>query len=233
MSTQIDIYNRALSYLDLSQRVQSLTENTPTAGYCNTFWDPARKMILEQCYWSFATRAAALALLLDQGVLPQANVIYPGWRYNYAKPNEALKVQAVTTWYGIRANPYLSYWWLPVSQGTSIGMPGPFRPPWKEALDYTNTANPGQSIDILTDQDGAWAIYTTDPPNIAVCTEVFADCVSWKLATMVSGPVSASAKAKENAIKMADLSLSRALAQNLNEEQPDPYPESPSTLSRL
>lgn len=232
MSAQLDIYNLALSYLDLSQRVSSLTENTPQAGYCNTFYDPARKIALEQCYWSFATKSTALSLLQDQSILATSAIIYPGWRFIYGRPIDCLKAQAVTTYYGLRANPWLGYWWLAGSVGGSSSAFGPFRPPWKEALNQTASPK-GMSIDILTDQDSAWLVYTTDPPNIAICPEVFADLVAWNLAVRISGPASANNKAKINAIKMADFALSRALAQNLNEEQPDQYPESPSIQARL
>jgi len=230
---QLDVYNLALSYLGTSQRVQSLTEQTPTAGYCNTFYDRARKVVLEQCYWSWGTKAVALPLLLDQSQLASTSaIIYPGWRYIYSRPNDCLKAQAVTTQFGIRANPWMSYWWQISNVAYGAPLWGPFRPPWKEALDMVQSPQ-GQAIDILTDQDGAWLIYTTDPPNIAILPETFIDCVAWQLAIRIAGPVSANSRMLENAVKMAPLSLSRALAQNLNEEQPDAYPESPSIQGRL
>jgi len=228
---QLDCYNLALSYLDSSQRVQSLTEQSATAGACNTFWDRARKIVLEQCYWSFATRSLALALLLDQQQIPVASQLMPGWRFIYSRPVDCLKAQAVTTLYGLRAYPSLSYWWTNSSYQPNIT--GQFRPPWKEVLDYTNVNAPGQAIDIVTDQDSAWLVYTVDPPNFGILPEVFVDCVAWHLAQRIAGPVSANQKAKERADKNALLSLSRALAQNLNEEQPDAYPQSPSITARL
>ena len=226
---QLDVYNLALSYLGTSQRVQSLTEQTPAAGYCNTFYPRARKFVLEQGYWSFATRAVALALLVDQvNAASSAAIIYPGWRFIYSRPNDCLKAQAVTSQFGIRANPWMSYWW----QNTAPRW-GPFLPPWKESLDYTNVANPGQAIDILTDQDAAWLIYTTDPPNVGLLSETFMDCVALNLALRIAGPVSATPMAKKDTEAKSILALSRALAQNLNEEQTDAYPESPSIQARL
>jgi len=227
---QIDVYNIALSYLDLSQRVQSLTESTAQAGYCNQFYDRARKIVLEQCYWTFATRAASLTLIIDQQTLPTSDLFSPGWRFIYQRPNDCLKAQAVTTQLGLRAYPYMSYWW---NCGSSVPvMWGNYRPPWTEVLDYVNTPM-GQSIDIVTDQDSAWLVYTVDPPNIAILPETFIDCVAWQLCTLIAGPSSANQKAKEMALKMAPLSLSRALAQNLNEQQPDEYPQSPSISVRM
>jgi hypothetical protein len=226
----LDCWNLALSYLDLSQNIKSITENSPQAGYCNQFWDRARKIILEQCYWSFATKAVQMTLLLDQGLLPVSQLVMPGWRFVYQRPVDCLKAQAVTTQYGLRANPYMMYWWqttsnIPVQWST-------YRPPWAEMLDMIGTP-PGQTWDILTDQQGAWLVYTTDPPNFALWPETAVDCAAWQLATLISGPASANQKAKQNAIKMAQLSLSRALATNLNEQQTDPYPESPSITVRM
>ena len=232
-ATQVDCYNLALGYIGTSLTVQSPTEPTPQAGACNMFWDRARKVVLEQCYWSFATRAVALNLLLDQSqVSSTSQIIYPGWRYIYARPVDCLKAQVVTTQFGIRANPWMSYWWQISNVAYGAPLWGPFRPPWKEALDYTQ-ASPGQQVDILTDQDGAWLIETIDPPNLGIVSETFIDCVALQLALRIAGKVSANRAFVEKCEKTAPLALSRALAQNLNEEQPDAYPESPSIQGRL
>lgn len=226
--TQVDVYNLALAHLGTSARVQNIGEDTAQAGFCNQFWDRARKIVLEQGYWSFATRAVALALVLDQQTIADpSKLIYPGWRYIYRRPNDCLKAQAVTTYLGIRTNPNLAYWWR--SWPTQWG---PFRPPWLEALDYVDPSNPGQAINVLSDQDSAWLIYTTDPPNVSLFSETMLDCISWQLAVLVGGPLSASAANVAKAEKEAPLALSRALAQNTNEQQTDPYPDSPSIQAR-
>lgn len=231
MGQQIDCFNLALAHLDLAQRVQSITETTPQNSACLTFWDRARKLVIEQCYWSFCTKSTALALLLDQEtVTASSQIVYPGWRYVYQRPNDCLKAQAVTTMFGLREYPFFSSWWGAPLGYTFQGY-GPPRPPWCEMLDQLSTP-PNGSIDILTDCQQAWLVYTTDI-NIAVASETFLDCVAWQLATLIGGPVSANQKAKEMALKMAALSLSRALAQNLNEQQPDPYPQSPSIQARF
>jgi hypothetical protein len=230
LGQQIDCWNLALAHLDLGQRVQSLAEQSQPASACATFWDRARKKVLEQCYWSFATKTEALALLLDQSTITNVSqTVYPGWRFIYQRPQDSLKAQAVTSWYGLREYPFLSSWWGG-PQGQNYTGWGAYKPPWCEMLDQIQTP-PGQAVDILTDQGGAWLVYTTDI-NIAVASETFLDCVAWELACCISGAVSANQKAKEAALKMAPLALSRALAQNLNEQQTDPYPDSPSITAR-
>jgi hypothetical protein len=188
-------------------------------------------MVLEQCYWSTATKAIALGLVLDQNTLTNASqIVFPGWRYIYARPTDCLKAQAVTSAYGLRANPFMSYWWRAPGSMPTFG--GPWRPAWREVLDQV--ANPpNNSIDIVTDQDSAWLVYTCDITNLAIYPEVLVDAIAWQLAILVCGPVSANQRAKEMALKMAPMSMSKALAQNLNEEQPDAYPESPSIQARL
>jgi hypothetical protein len=226
----LDCYNLALAHLDLSQRVESVTEQSVQAKTCSAFYDRARKKVLEQCYFSFSTKTAALALLLDQSTITNVSqTVYPGWRYIYQRPQDCLKAQAVTSWYGLREYPFLSSWWGG-PQGQNYTGWGPYKPPWCEMLDQIQTP-PGQAIDILTDQGGAWLVYTTDI-DISVASETLLDCVAWELACDIAGPVSANQKAKEAALKMAPLSLSRALAQNLNEQQTDPYPQSPSISAR-
>lgn len=228
--SQLDAYNLALAYLGTSKRIQSITEQTPEAGYCNTFWDRARKIVLEQCYWTFATRAVALAPLLDQLLISDpSQLMYPGWRFVYQRPVDCLKAQAVTTLYGLRAQPNFSYWWQ--APGTQP-MLNPYRPPWTEALDYVNKNSPAQQVDILTDQESAWLVYTTDI-SPTVMSETLLDCVAWQLAVRIAGPVSGNAAITKLAIQEAPLALSRALAQNLNEQQPDAYPRARSLQARV
>ncbi len=227
----VDIYNLALSALGTSLTVQNINEPSVQAGVCNRFYDRARKKVLEQCYWSFATKTAALALLLDQETLTSdADIVFPGWRFIYARPADCLKAQAVTTIYGLRVRPALGYWWNNPSMLGGVPSWGPWRPPWAEMLDEVNSPVQ-QSTDIVTDQDEAWLVYTTDPPTF-LYPETMVECVSLHLAELIAGPISSNGTRVNDVTKLAALSLSRALAQNLNEQQTDPYPDSPSIQAR-
>jgi hypothetical protein len=230
MASLLDCYNLALTNLDLSVTVKSINDNSPAAGVCNRYYDFARKRVLEKAHWGFATKMAALALLLDQStVTTQAAMVFPGFRYVYAKPTDCLRGLAVTTQYGIRLNPFTRSWWYDMSQAPQWG---PFRPPWREALDVINPAGAGNAVDILTDQDNAWFVYVTDATNVNLWTQAFMDCVAWHLSVRIAGPLSANQVAKQNAIKMAKESLTDALLIDLNEQQPDPYPDSPAITAR-
>lgn len=230
MASQVDIYNLALTFLDISQTVQSINDTTPPAGLCNRYYDWARKKVLERAHWDFATKTPALALVLDQSTLLQQNVIYPGWRYVYAKPLDCLRFLSVTTAYGLRTNSLRNFWWS--AERPFIGW-GPFRPPYREVIDQVNTTNPNQSINILTDQDSAYAVYVTDVLNVGLWSSSFQEAVAWQLAVPIAGPLSANQTAKARAIKMCDESITVALGLSLNERQNDPYPESPAITARL
>jgi hypothetical protein len=231
VATKLDVWNLALSFLDSSIQVQSENDTSTAAGLCKRFYRFARRRVLEKCYWDFATKTPALALILDQTTIAQNAVIYPGWRYVYARPTDCVKLLAVTTAFGLRTNPFMVFWWRLSLLGTSGAAWGPFLPPYVERIDQVATpAN--QSINILTDQDQAYAAYVTDVENVNLWTQNFMECVAWNMAVPIAGPLSANAAAKQNAIKMAELSITSALMINLNERQEDPYPQSPAITAR-
>jgi len=229
LASQVDVYNLALTYLDISQTVQSVNDNTPAAGTCNRFYDHARQYVLEHAHWDFATKTVALSLLVDQSLLPStASQYFPGWRFIYQRPNDCMRSLAVTTQYGLRVNPYTRTWWYSPNNAPQWGQ---YRPPWQEMLDTISTPN-GQSIDILTDQDAAWLVYTTDVTNVGIWSRHFMECVAWQIAVRAAGPLSANQTAKQNAIKQAEASIASALAMTLNQKREDPYPDSPVISAR-
>jgi hypothetical protein len=226
-----DVWNLALTNLDISQTVQSVNDQTAAAGACNRWYDWARQKVLERAHWDFATKTPALSLVLDQNTLTQAQVIYPGFRYVYARPLDCFRFLAVTTQYGLRTNPFLAYFWRAGAMDCAAGSWGPFRPPFREVLDQIS--NPvSQSINILTDQDSAYGVYVTDVKNVGLWSSSFMDAVAWQLAVPIAGPLSANQTAKARAVKMVDSSITTALAISLNERQNDPSPDSPAITAR-
>ncbi len=229
MASEVDVWNLALTHLDISQQVQSINDDTPAAIQAGRWYDFARKRVLERCYWNMATKTVALQLLLDQSTLStQSQLVFPGWRYIYQKPIDCLRGLYVTTQYGMRLNPYTRSWWYDMSQAPQWG---PYRPPWRECID-TLQQPPGQSVDILTDQDSAWFVYVQDVTNVGLWTMALMEAVAWNMAVPMAGPLSANQKAKEMAIKMADISITSAMMIDLNQQQPDPYPDSPAITAR-
>lgn len=227
MASQIDVWNLTLHLLDLSQTIKSVNENSEAAGACKAHYDWARRKVLERAYWDFATKIPALALTLDQATIAATAVVYPGWRFVYQRPVDCLRFLAVTTQYGLRVSPIRSFWWTPTNSWSW----GPFRPPFREAIDQI-ASTPNQSINILTDQDSAYGVYVADVTNVNLWSQSFFEAVAWQLTVPVAGPVSAKESARQNAIKMAEQSLTTALQVQFGERQDDPYPDSPAITSR-
>lgn len=229
MASVLDVFNLALTRIDVSTTIQSVNDTLPEAGACKRFYDFARKRVLEKAYWDFATKAAALALVLDQSTLSVASKIaFPGWRYVYSRPVDAVRCLAVTTQFGLRVNPN-TRWWYDIS---NVLQTGPYRPPWRQMIDTLNPAGAGNAIDILTDQDSAWLVYVQDVPNVNLWSAAFLDCVAWNLGALIAGPLSANQTSKASALKMAETSITSAVMLALNEQQPDPYPSSPAIVAR-
>ena len=211
-----------------------MNDASPAAGACARWYDFARKRVLEKGQWDFAVKIIPLSLLLDQNTLTVAQVIYPGWRYVYARPTECLRALAVTTNFGLRVNPFLAFWWRAGAMDCSAGSWGPFTPPWRQVLDQgvANPNNPGAATNILTDQDSAYLAYVADVTNVNLWNQAMFEAVAWNLSAPIAGPVKASEGKKQLAVKMADLSINNAIAIDLSQKQPDPYPDSPNITAR-
>lgn len=228
MASQLDAYNMALAFLDTSGQVNSINDDTKEANACNRFYDWARRKVLERAYWDFATKSPALSLVLDQATLAATAVVYPGWRFVYSRPTDCMRFLAITTLYGLRTNPFRSFWWG--ADRPFIGW-GPFRPPFREAIDQI-AASPNQSINILCDLPTAYGVYVTDVTNVALWSQSFLEAVAWQLAVPIAGPISANQIAKKNAVDMVEKSITTALQVQFGERQDDPYPDSPAITAR-
>lgn len=82
MTSQVDIYNMALSHIGISETVQSLEERSKSRVTCSRFWDIARDTLLCEFPWSFATKFQTLALI---GTPPS------NWQFQYQYPTDCLK----------------------------------------------------------------------------------------------------------------------------------------------
>lgn len=231
MSTVVDVYNLALTNLDLSSVVNSVNDNSAVASACNRWYDWARRKTLERAYWDFATKYPALSMVLDQTTIPDTQIVYPGWRYVYARPVDCLRFLAVTTIFGLRVNPFLSFLWSSNAFWGTTASWGPFNPPYQEALDQIQSP-PNNSINILTDQTCAYGVYVTDVTNVGVWSTTFMEAVALQLAVPIAGPLSANQGAKARVKKELEDAITRALAHQFSQRQEDPYPDSPAITAR-
>jgi len=77
----VGICNLALSRLG-AYSINSFTEVTKEAKFCNAIYEPVRDSLLRDFDWNFANRREELALLTET---------YSGYDYAYAYPSDCLK----------------------------------------------------------------------------------------------------------------------------------------------
>lgn len=84
MSTsQVDICNKALGNIGISQFMNSMDEQSNEALVCNRFYNVALDRVLAEYPWRFATKTVALA---DVGTPPDR------WAYRYRYPSDCIQV---------------------------------------------------------------------------------------------------------------------------------------------
>jgi len=79
---QDQICNLALSNIGANQ-ISDISDNTPEAQACNTFWIPCLQDVYSEHQWGFAN---------TQITLNQLTTNTPGWSYTYAYPNNVARV---------------------------------------------------------------------------------------------------------------------------------------------
>lgn len=232
--SEVDIANMAMSYLGISSQLQSLDDPTEVGKACD-FWYPiCRNQLLQMAPWNFAY--TSVILQADQSLAGPpgsigSTVAFPGWRYAYVYPNDALQAIAVTTYAGQRSgNLFWSGFWWPTS-GFNYVLP---RIPYKIVQ---SQANPGQQM-ILCDSLGSSAsplylFYIQCVTNTAQYDPLFCNALAFDLGWRVGMAIRSANQQKvqycQAAAKQARL---EALAQALNAFQQDREQDSPSTLAR-
>ena len=83
---KLDICNKALQLCN-ERIVQDLNDGTKASNTCNLYYDDARKSLLREHAWNFATGLVSLA---DVGSPPSK------WAFRYQYPSNALKAVAIT-----------------------------------------------------------------------------------------------------------------------------------------
>ena len=88
-ASKVAIANIALTTYLGKGRINSLTENTTAAQQIEIHYDEVRKEVLSEWTWSFITKRARLAVLVDND--------RDEWAYRYQMPINLLRVRWVNT----------------------------------------------------------------------------------------------------------------------------------------
>jgi len=179
MSSAVDICNIALSHLGDSATVASIDppEGSVQAEHCARFYPISRDALLQMHSWNFITRRQVLALLVDE---------MDQWDYVYAWPSGALEILSVLEYEveGDYATPsaqirseYLTASGTILDRGAYT--PQPF---------HVETLASGAKV-ICTNQENALARYTVKITDTTLFPPLFAEALSWHLASKLAGPL--------------------------------------------
>lgn len=173
MPSVIEICNLALSQIR-ADNINSLNEGSLEAEACRAVYEEARRFILRDAQWPFATETAPLALL---------DTDHPdGWAYIYDYPSASLKLLKVgpagyfrpTRTRGV-LNPY---------EFRPYYDPPSYYPP----LEY-RVARMNSHRVILTDVDEAYGQWVTDVQDPMEFDPQFTQGLMWYVAAQIAVPV--------------------------------------------
>jgi len=85
--SQVDIVNKALVYLGISEGISSMSESTTKAQTASLIYDSTLDEVLREHAWGFANVVTTLALLADEVAAGG------GWGYLYAYPSQCVRIR--------------------------------------------------------------------------------------------------------------------------------------------
>jgi hypothetical protein len=214
MASEVEICNRALSRIGVSELIEDLLDPTVAANACNQHYASCRDEALEDFAWNFAQEVVPLALV--------SGVTVPGYAYVYRYPTNCLKARVVTDESGQR---------LPAQVCRSDIWEFDYLTHRAAFRVMSDPVTDGARI-IVTDMADAYLWFTkrvTDPNQF---TALFRSALAWKIAPEIALLMRADARLSQNAAQQYRIEVSLAQASSLNEEVHDPQPESPSIQAR-
>lgn len=215
MSSIVQVCNLALGRIGISEFIEDIEDRTTRAIACKQYLDGCRQSVLSDFPWNFATKAVQLAAV---------DVDVPGWSAAYRYPSDCLSLRSITTAAGDRFQPPPFWGGADGERAVMIEGRARFRV-------LSDPVIPDARV-ILADIEDAWAWYTADIVSPSTWPRLFVEALAWKLAAELAGALRVSAQLRQYAEQTYLWQLSQAQAASLNEERPDPYPDSPSVAVR-
>ena len=215
MPSVVQVCNLALGRIGIDLFIEDIEDRNARAIACKQYFEGVRQSVLSDFPWNFATKVVQLAAV---------DVDVPGWGAAYRYPADCLTLRHVTPASGGRFQPPPLFGQAEAERATMIQGEVRFRV-------VMDPVTPEARV-ILSDLDDAWAWYTADVPSPALWPQLFVEALAWKLAAELSGPLRVEARLRQYAEQTYLWALSQAQAGSLNEEYPDPYPDSPSVAVR-
>lgn len=165
----VSICNKALDHARSSEVIASIDERSKEARSCKKFYEHARDTVLQDFPWPFATSFIELALVAEE---PNTD-----WQFAYRYPQSCARVRKVLNPAGRlhvgQVNDLIFPMQLPAAGAD------PARIPYTLGVD-------DQGLLVYTDMEDAVVEVTSVVSNPALFSAKFVECLSWKLAALIS-----------------------------------------------
>lgn len=222
MSSAIEIYNRALSRIGITQFISDPAEQSNAGNQYRLWYQACVDFVLSDFPWNFASRLVALAPL---------TVVVPGWQYAYAYPVDCLMARLLCDAGGARTT-YTSYL---LGSYNSNYFPPLTRPMVPFTVMNVQTDTTSASKVICSDLPLAYLIYTIQINDPNLFTAGFCETLEWKIASEIApgflGAPAGPQIAQQCGQQYRNAALN-ARAQSQNEAGQDYRPESPAISCR-
>lgn len=170
MASQTDIVNLALYYLAQSIVIPTMVDESKAADIANRLWEPTLDQILAERPWSWAIKAQALAVDIQDPM--------PGWAYRYSYPDDCIRMWAITNVGGLEQQPFLS-WWCCVDQW----------PAWWRQLYAWNKSYGDQGTTIDSNLREAWGVFVVRVSDTNRFPPMFVEAFARLLAKLMAPPL--------------------------------------------
>jgi hypothetical protein len=213
--TTTTICNMCLGHLAVGKTITAITDaNDQNAKACAVFFDTTRDEVLREFNWPFARRYATLVLVGGTTTVP----VTMDYQYSYRLPADCLRPRRLLP--GTRLDVPQTRW------SFIVGSDSTGRLLYTDFPVIVATADTPQQPQLE---------YTTDITAEAQFTSEFAQALAAKLAFYLAPAISQggdSGKLGARAYQLYQQIINQAQATALNEEVPDPAPESQFVLTR-
>lgn len=216
--TKTNVANLALAHCGVSKPMADIqTEKSLEAQLCRTFFDISRQYVLREFNWFFATKQINPSLIVTQPT--------PEWMYAYQYPSDALKITRFMSWRlsNDTRQSRIEYTVMqPVTNALSTISPTPSAYAQTTGMwIYTNWPGPNSSLPTIIE-------YIFDNENVSQWTPDFVIALSYKLASFIVMTLTTGDPQKymEGIESHYVETVSRAKADNLNEQQRPEDPQS-------
>jgi hypothetical protein len=163
MASVVQICKMALSHIGSEARISSISppDGTVEAGYCASYYDPARTEMIELGNWQFTLKRAALTEVTNDSV---------SWAYAYALPSDCIKPRRI----------------IQPQAGLTVFTQDEA---WISPNDNNGAVFEVEGDVIRTNMPDAVLVYSSDVTDTTQFSPSFSTALSYLLASYLAGPI--------------------------------------------